>query len=347
MMLINTLSQYTKFAFYGAQVVAYGAHTAIEHLTGRNAEGFVVSKLDYNPREIDGIPVLTLDKINADTLVIIAVTEILHDEIADVLADNGYTHIFKLTAHEEHLLMSQYYASLGLFPQATESHGEGRPALTLLTACNHLDKQLRHTLELKPWEIAIQAGAELTDLRLCEQLDNIGDNISKKNKQYCEATAIYWAWKNAQYPWVGIGHYRRRLLVTPNMLCEEVDAILPLPYICCPDVRAQLRRFVDETAVEAMLEAIRALYPEHSEIYERCLNAKHHYAYNLFAVRHSVFTKYCEWVFSITDYIEKLEIQSFMDTRTMSYIVEMLTSMYYIANTNGLRIKHVEKAIFT
>ena len=79
------------------------------------------------------------------------------------------------------------------------------------------------------------------------------------------------------------------------------------------------------TFPEAMLEAIRALYPEHSGIYARCLNAKHHYAYNLFAVRHSVFTKYCEWVFSITDYIEKLEIRSFIDTHTMSYVVEMHT----------------------
>ena len=39
--------------------------------------------------------------------------------------------------------------------------------------------------------------------------DNTGDNISVKNKSYCELTTQYWAWKNTDYDYYGFCHYRR------------------------------------------------------------------------------------------------------------------------------------------
>ena len=45
-------------------------------------------------------------------------------------------------------------------------------------------------------------------------LDNLDNNISKKNKNFGSLTSIYWIWKNElkkykENTWIGISHYKR------------------------------------------------------------------------------------------------------------------------------------------
>lgn len=119
-MIVDEILINKSYVIYGAQVVAYGAKTSIEYLTGKVPLCYVVGKSEGNPREIEGIPVRTIDEIPVDTFMVVGVTELVQKEVIPVLSDKGFKNIYPLTSHEEYLLMSAYYKKVGLFPLAEE-----------------------------------------------------------------------------------------------------------------------------------------------------------------------------------------------------------------------------------
>ena len=56
--------------------------------------------------------------------------------------------------------------------------------------------------------IPIQVGAVNKD-GLGYARDCTGENISYLNPYFCELTGLYWAWKNLDYDYLGLVHYRR------------------------------------------------------------------------------------------------------------------------------------------
>lgn len=345
-MVIDFLNLSATFVLFGAQVVAYGAFTAIRALTGKTPACFCVSRMEGNPSEIEGIPVRILDTVPRDTPVVVAVTELIQKNVLPLLRQRGYNYVFALTQHEEHLLMSAYYRKIGKFPLAVP--GAHEADLVLYETHSHRDTPLSHPPECLSFERSIQAGATLTDVRVSPLSDSTGVNISAKNLQYCEMTATFWVWRNTSHDWSGIEHYRRHLLVTPNMLAPDVDAVLPLPYLCYPNETAQFRRFVSETTLRALHVALQSLYPHEYDAYRNILLGKYQYTYNLVCARRGVFSAYCAWVFQIMEYMESLTniAPELANTRAFSYVAEVLTNIYFMFHQKELKILHAEKAVF-
>lgn len=337
------------FAIYGAQVVAYGAYKAILHLYKRKPECFIVSTLADNPHEIEGIPVCTPEKIQSNWAVIIGVTELLQDEIVRKIQAMGVTRYLKLTQSVEHSLMSRYFDTLGRFKTVGETDNSGKKVNFILYEIrNHRDKALNHPALLKEYERSLQAGAALTESKIAEFMDNSGENISVKNMQYCEMTGSYWVWKNTDHDWVGIEHYRRHLLVSPKMIADDIDVIMPLPYMSYPNILSQFRRFVSEDVVKLLIDTLNTLHPDHYDIYMEILNGQYQYTYNLVSAKKEVFDDYCKWFFEITTYMEQFgdRVQDISTTRALSYVAEVLTNLYFMSNQSKLKIRHVGKAIY-
>ena len=356
-MVLDELKRYDRFVIFGAQVIAYGAYTAIKSLTGRVPEAFVVTGegedrwagRDKVPELIEGIPIRRVIDFDTDIFVIVGVTELIQKEVIPWLNDHGYKNIIALTQHEEHLLMSEYFRGEGYAIADSDDASDGSSdGFYLYEVKNDRDKPLSTHPDLKPYERSIQAGAALADTKIAPYTDDSGDNISGKNRMYCEMSATYWVWKNMHHDWVGIEHYRRHLLVTPDILKNDVDAVMPLPYICYPNEATQFLRFVPETLLDALLKALRELHPDKYEKYHDIIYGKYQYTYNLVCARWEVFDEYCSWFFNITEYMEGYgdTVPELLTTRAFSYVAEVLTNIFFLSNKDRLNIVHVEKEIY-
>lgn len=357
-MLIDEIKKYDKFVIYGAQVIAVGAYYAIYELTGRKPDCFAVGKVNKdnkacpegNPDEIDKISVRSIETVSKDTYIVVGVTELVQKEVLPFLEENGYYNVFALTQHEEHLLMSAYYKKLGLFELVGDKRTDGGKDVdfALYEVSNHRDKPLAGHPDLYPWERTIQAGAALTEMRIADFTDNSGENISDKNKQYCEMSVAYWIWKNDAHDWVGLEHYRRHLLIKPEMLTDGIDVILPLPYICYPNEAYQFLRFIEQNVLDALLKALKDLHPDKYEEYYNIIYGRYQYTYNIVCAKKPVYDAYCAWFFEITEYMETMtdKVPAIKETRALSYVAEVLTNIYFMSHQNDLRIRHIEKEIY-
>lgn len=157
--------------------------------------------------------------------------------------------------------------------------------------------------------------------------DNTGDNISKKNPNYCELTAAYWIWKNdtsAPDDIVGLNHYRR-YFSEPNsgdmvLMKEETmeQWLSDAQFIVngCgtdydgtrSDEESAYNGFKQNHHIEDLdlaLAGAKELFPDIFPRVEHEL--KHSGAQclcNMFITRKKYFDEYCEFLFGILGYAE-------------------------------------------
>ena len=229
----------------------------------------------------------------------------------------------------------------------------------------------------QPFLFPIQVGAALADSRFEGYLhDDTGDNISALNRQYCELTALYWAWKNDNADWYGLFHYRRYLLPAQDMrrpyvmagmpsdrlirrlgfdklpeLIGQYDMIVPkseemyVPvrehYACAP-----FHRYSDLETVE---QIIKEKYPEYVQAADKYLGGTAHYFGNIAVMRREVFNDYCTWLFAILGEFDRradLSGRSAQELRVDGYLAERLLGIYYTMHRDELRTLELPRIHF-
>lgn len=337
-----------QIVIFGAKSIALGACLAIKKLYPEyEVSGFMVSSLSGNESSLCGLPVKEIDCYEDKNIwILIATPEDIQDSIEGMLKDRGFHNIVCLDSGKESALMGKYFGSIGKFPPL-----KGK-TVEIYMAKFYKDKPLKYDYQIPDWVYPIQVGAGLTGERISEITDNTGENISVKNVNYCELTALYWIWKNRLredngVPYLGLFHYRRFLDITDDDLLymekENVDVVLPYPTVHEPDISEHHGRYLIESDWKAMLQALRELQPEYAQKFPNILKQPYLYNYNIIVAKRNILRDYCEWLFPVLERTEELSTPKGWERadRYIGYLGENLLTLYFLYHAEQWNIKHV------
>lgn len=251
----------------------------------------------------------------------------------------------------DHEFVSEFEAVYG-FMYEWENRKSVKEASTakILKACCHLDKETDMHVS-NQYIVPIQVGKSLTDMQICNLTDNTGENISERNYNYSECTALYWAWKNRWeegVDYIGLCHYRRQPDISEEQIRElkaqNVDMVLTAPTFVwnLPKEFSFWTKHAKDW--EVMKQAITEYMPEYLEAFE--IYEKQHFCCecNMFLMKRRLFDEYANYLFTILEYIEKYwdKNEPERKDRYLGYLAENLLSVFAIKNKNMLRIMYVD-----
>lgn len=168
--------------------------------------------------------------------------------------------------------------------------------------------------------------------------DNTGENISHLNREFCELTGLYWAWKNyaaLENPdYIGFMHYRRHFVLNQTLINNSMPDnfnLIRVPYIgenYLPDISLDKKTLMDRlNTVDGIysasereespydyrknhhsgtfreyrkcLDILERKYTGFKEISDEYNTGRKHFWSQMFILSGEDFLNYCEWLFSI------------------------------------------------
>ena len=354
-----------------------GAHSRAQtlgyYLKYLNPETQILAYLydddENNPLSIDGVPVIKINTnsvLNAECSAYIGTRGANFENISNTLRACGIRKIImadvKFDIEIRNRFLKRYYESIGkeyrkitdeCFNCCKSDKDDKKVAIYVVQSA--FDKPLQYPYHLKKEERLIQVGASLAkgDWQM-DYADNIGDNISEKNSQFCELTGLYWIWKNAQEDAVGLEHYRRHFILPDDwinrMVENDIDVILPTPLCVRPNIEDNFRNRHLGLIWDAMLECVKEDRPdEYNElacffaetgIYSPC---------NMFIMKKEVLNKLCKWMFPILFAVnEKIgEIEDKYQNRYPGFLSERLISFYFEKHNDEYNVVYSDKSFLS
>lgn len=190
------------------------------------------------------------------------------------------------------------------------------------------------------------------------QPDDVGANISDKNPNYNELTALYWGWKNLKdVDAIGLAHYRRFLSLSRRrelskiLTKEQVDLLLGDAPIILP----RKRNYLIETNYSHYIHAhskepldltrkiIKKIMPEYVDSFDSVMQARSAHMFNMFIMKKSYYDDYCKWLFSILFRLEEeLDMSKLkgQEARVFGLISELLLDVWLKKNSVLFREVH-------
>lgn len=193
-----------------------------------------------------------------------------------------------------------------------------------------------------PVYLPVQAGAVLHE-SIGIQRDDEGEHISHRNRDYCELTALYWAWKNLSTDALGLVHYRRYLGHGRDIasgselakLLEKVPVILPRKrHYWIETGESQYVHAHGQESLDALRRVMQRHQPDYLPALEQTLRRTSGHRFNMFVMRRPLCNAYCEWLFSLLFAFEQEEPQLCFP-RMYGFLSERVLDCWI--ETNGIR----------
>ena len=189
--------------------------------------------------------------------------------------------------------------------------------------------------------------------------DNIGTNISNKNSNYCELTALYWIWKNLNdIEYIGLCHYRRFFMANifnhtsagflssdrAVDLLKSYDVILPYPKGWFDTSVSEwfLRTDGKRDALEKLRAVVSRIYPDYISDYDAVMNGYMASYYNMCVMSKKLLNQYCEWLFKILFELEnQMDLSDYtsVEARIYGFLSERLLNVW--VKHNNLKVKYL------
>lgn len=360
---VQSLKNARQIVIYGAGMIAQEVALCLTSAPYRlKIACFMVTSLDGNPKEIKGVPVVPLKEAGnfADSLVLLAVMDKYKYEIAQSLEAYHFTNVVSLTFEsslwgelrgnywiERFKEQNKHYNILEEELKKVQNPGN-MDECKIFAVKSVVDRQLKDHISF-PWENELQVGAALTDCRIALNMDCTGENISVKNREYCELTGLYWIWKNVEAQYAGLCHYRRHFLLNKEMLEKlvesDIDVVLTIPVLNFPNVREVYAHDHQSADWETMMEVVFKLYPEYRETADEVQNGNCYYGYNMLVAKKDILNEYCSWLFPILRCCEEKCSQKRdpYQKRYIGFLAERLLTIFFIHNCDRWKIVHARK----
>ncbi len=227
---------------------------------------------------------------------------------------------------------------------------------TVIVVCAHKQDVCLATPPYMP----IHVGKALSTRDLGYVGDDTGDNISAKNPNYCEVTALYWAWKNLKdYDYIGLNHYRRYFDFDDSTICnikavktaeffgkphpapdfdalfQRYDIVIAKPNIYTHNLYSDYARCHVESDFQVLRQVVRELYPDYGAAFDRVFfhNSRLSH-YGMFVMPRALFERYAQWTFDVLFETER-RITMHTDpvqSRVMGYMNERLLNVFVVHN---------------
>lgn len=324
---------------------------------------YLYDNAEKNPKCINGVPVIYItekSELDTECQVYLAMRGVNHPHMKETLMRCGMKKIIpvdvELDLSIRNCYLKKYYNSIGReyikigdlnFLNTASDNRELKARIYV--AGSAFDKPLQNPYTLAEYEKLIQVGADLTSIRLdSDCLDNIGENISARNSQFCELTGLYWIWKHASEDVVGLVHYRRHFTLpvdwVSRMNNHNIDVILPIPLYVAPSIEGNFRSRHTESVWDTMLAILKqqndkeeaSNFFKETALYSPC---------NMFIMRREILDELCKWMFPIIFEVAERcgSLDDSYQNRYPGFISERLITYFFEKNRSKYKVVYSDK----